>query len=175
MTAHDSQDVRHVSAPAGGQGAARVGQVEHGFDHPVLLDDGEGSPEVWSEVLGDWNPYFNGCPTRAMLDRIGDKWTVLILGALMDGPRRFGWLHRTIEGVSRKMLTQTLRALERDGLVNRRVYPEVPVRVEYSLTEAGRSLAAVVSFLTQWASTHMPAVIESREEFDRSALASDGS
>ena len=86
-------------------------------------------------VLGG-SPYRADCPTRRILDRIGDRWTVLVVGALWDGELRFSELRRRIEGVSQKMLTQTLRGLERDGLVRRTVYPEVPVRVEYALTEA---------------------------------------
>ncbi|MGH3168616.1 MAG: winged helix-turn-helix transcriptional regulator [Trebonia sp.] len=86
------------------------------------------------------SPYRADCPTRQILDRIGDRWTVLIVGVLWDGPARFSELRRRVEGVSQKMLTQTLRGLERDGLVRRTVYPEVPVRVEYALTEAGRTL-----------------------------------
>jgi len=86
------------------------------------------------------SPYRADCPTRRILDRIGDRWTVLIVGALWDGSARFSQLRRRIEGVSQKMLTQTLRGLERDGLVRRTVYPEIPVRVEYALTEAGRTL-----------------------------------
>jgi len=84
------------------------------------------------------SPYRADCPTRRILDRIGDRWTVLIVGALWDGSARFSELRRRIEGVSQKMLTQTLRGLERDGLVRRTVYPEVPVRVEYTLTEVPR-------------------------------------
>src|ERR1700752_2710987 len=87
-----------------------------------------------SVLRGD--PYRADCPTRRILDRIGDRWTVLIVGALLEDDARFSELRRRIEGISQKMLTQTLRGLERDGLVRRTVYPEVPVRVEYTLTEA---------------------------------------
>jgi len=93
-----------------------------------------------AESVLSGSPYRADCPTRRILDRIGDRWTVLIVGALWDGSARFSELRRRVEGVSQKMLTQTLRGLERDGLVRRTVYPEVPVRVEYALTEAGRTL-----------------------------------
>ncbi|MDF2826006.1 MAG: transcriptional regulator, HxlR family [Mycobacterium sp.] len=118
-----------------------------------------------SEVVG--SPYRADCPTRRILDRIGDRWTVLIVGALGGGPARFSELRRTIEGVSQKMLTQTLRGLERDGLVTRTVYPEVPVRVEYALTEAGRSLQAPLRALEQWSIEHLSDVSTSQQAFDR--------
>ena len=78
-----------------------------------------------------FDPYARDCPTRALLDRIGDRWTVLVVGSLADGPLRFSQLARRVDGVSQKMLTQTLRALEADGLVTRTQYPEIPPRVEY--------------------------------------------
>jgi DNA-binding HxlR family transcriptional regulator len=92
-------------------------------------------------VKKSWDPYASGCPSRDVLDRIGDKWTVLVLSELADaGPRRFTALRNRLAGVSEKMLTQTLRALERDGLVTRTVYPTVPPRVEYELTTLGETL-----------------------------------
>ena len=87
-----------------------------------------------------WNPYAAECPTRQLLDRIADKWVVLVLGLLEPGPHRFNALRRQIEGISQKMLTQTLRSLEADGFVTRRVFATVPVTVEYELTPLGRSL-----------------------------------
>ena len=114
-----------------------------------------------------WNPYDRNCPTRRLLDRIGDRWTVLVIGALADGPHRFGVLTQRIDGVSQKMLTQTLRQLERDGLVTRTVYPVVPPRVEYALTERGRSLGEPLAALEEWARTHMAGVLSAQEEYDR--------
>ena len=113
------------------------------------------------------NPYDANCPTRRILDRIGDRWTVLIIGALGDGDARFSELRRRIEGISQKMLTQTLRGLERDGLVSRTVYPEVPVRVEYSLTNAGRTLLEPLSALQTWAIEHLGDVSASQDAYDR--------
>jgi DNA-binding HxlR family transcriptional regulator len=107
------------------------------------------------------------CPSRHILDRIGDRWTVLIVGALWDGNARVSELRRRIEGVSQKMLTQTLRGLERDGLVRRTVYPEVPVRVEYALTEAGRTLREPLRALEEWAIAHLGDVSTSQEAYDR--------
>lgn len=112
------------------------------------------------------SPYHADCPTRRILDRIGDRWTVLIVGALWDGSARFSQLRRRIEGISQKMLTQTLRALERDGLVRRTVYPEVPVRVEYTLTEAGRTLREPLRALEEWSITHLGDVSASQAAYD---------
>jgi Predicted transcriptional regulators len=113
------------------------------------------------------DPYDPDCPTRRILDRIGDRWTVLIVGILGDGDARFSELRRRIGGISQKMLTQTLRGLERDGLVRRTVYPDVPIRVEYSLTEAGRTLLEPLRALQQWAVEHLSDVAASQEAYDR--------
>jgi len=112
------------------------------------------------------DPYADRCPSREVLDRIGDRWTVLVLMSLADGPRRFTELARQIEGISQKMLTQTLRGLERDGLVKRTVYPVVPVRVEYELTPLGRTLQGPIAALEQWAVTHIDDVLAARERYD---------
>lgn len=113
-----------------------------------------------------WDPFERGCPSRLLLDRIGDRWTVLIVGALADGPRRFGELARIVDGISQKMLTQTLRSLERDGLVDRTVHPTVPPRVDYELTELGRSLIEPLTALSRWAIAHMDAVVDARDIYD---------
>ncbi len=113
------------------------------------------------------DPYQAGCPTRRILDRIGDRWTVLIVSVLGDGDARFSELRRRIDGVSQKMLTQTLRGLERDGLVRRTVYPEVPVRVEYALTEAGRTLLEPLRALQDWSIEHLSDVSASQHAYDR--------
>ena len=112
------------------------------------------------------DPYNRNCATRTILDRIGDRWTVLLVGALADGPRRFGELARDVDGISQKMLTQTLRSLERDGLVRRTVHAVVPPRVDYELTDAGRSLLGPLSALTAWAVDHMDDIVIAREQFD---------
>ena len=113
------------------------------------------------------DPYTALCPSRQTLDRIGDRWTVLIVGALADGPMRFTELARRIEGISQKMLTQTLRGLERDGLVSRTVHATVPVRVDYELTSLGCTLRAPIAALEQWARDHMGEVQAAREDYDR--------
>ncbi|NNG38781.1 helix-turn-helix transcriptional regulator [Flexivirga sp. ID2601S] len=106
------------------------------------------------------------CPTRVLLDRVGDKWTVLVVSALADGPMRFTQLRDRIGGVSGKVLTATLRALARDGLVIRTAYPSVPPHVEYELTELGRSLCEPIDVLRDWAEQHIAAVVAHREGFD---------
>jgi len=113
------------------------------------------------------NVYAEACPSRAILELIADKWTLLILPALKRGPVRNGDLMRLIEGVSQKMLTQTLRELERNGLVSRNDYGEIPPRVEYALTGLGRSLADTVRKLDSWAEAHIPQVMAARAEFSR--------
>ena len=112
------------------------------------------------------DPYSAGCPSRQLLDRIGDKWTVLVLGSLGGGPTRHRELARRIEGISPKMLAQTLRSLERDGLVRRTVFAQVPPRVDYELTALGRTLAEPVKALEAWASRYMPAVATARNTYD---------
>lgn len=102
-----------------------------------------------------------------MLDRIGDKWTVLVLGELAKhGACRFSELRKRLSGVSEKMLTQTLRAVERDGLVVRTVYPAVPVRVEYALTPLGQTLREPLKALTEWSVQHIAEVLAAREQYD---------
>lgn len=106
------------------------------------------------------------CPGRQLLDRVGDKWSCLLLRALSDDQKRYGELLRQLPGVSEKMLTQTLRSMERDGLVSRQITPSVPVRVDYELTELGRSLLPVLDVLSAWAGIHMTEVQQAREAYD---------
>src|SRR5687767_6057681 len=101
-----------------------------------------------------------------LLSRIGDKWSVLVVGALADGPRRFNELRRDIPSVSQRMLTLTLRGLERDGMVSRTVTPSIPPRVDYELTALGRSLLGPVTALTDWAIAHMAEINEAHGRFD---------
>jgi DNA-binding HxlR family transcriptional regulator len=115
------------------------------------------------------NIYDQQCPTRMVLDRLADKWTVLVVGLLAHGTRRFGELRRDITGISPKVLTQTLRALERDGLITRRVYASVPPKVEYRLTPLGRTLIHLVEEIREWAETHIEAVLDAQSAFDRQA------
>lgn len=106
------------------------------------------------------------CPTRQVIARIGDRWTLLVLYVLEKQTLRFQELRRAVEGISQRMLTHTLRALERDGIVQRTVYAEVPPRVEYQLTELGRELASHLDPIRSWAYENMAAIEEARERYD---------
>ncbi|MBV6791818.1 winged helix-turn-helix transcriptional regulator [Xanthomonas euvesicatoria] len=101
-----------------------------------------------------------------ILDHVGDKWTVMVVGVLSKGPARFNALMRDIGGVSHRMLTLTLRNLERDGLVTRTAYPTVPPKVEYELTQTGRSLIEPLSVLSAWVVEHRPQIEAARLKFD---------
>ncbi|HEY4925690.1 MAG TPA: helix-turn-helix domain-containing protein [Roseiarcus sp.] len=101
-----------------------------------------------------------------ILDRIADKWTVLVLGLLSDHPRRFNQIRREIEGLTQKMLSQTLKALERDGMVSRKVTPTVPISVEYAITPLGGTLAATVDGLRLWAEAHIEDVVTAQKRYD---------
>jgi DNA-binding HxlR family transcriptional regulator len=115
----------------------------------------------------EYDAFLAACPSRQVLDRISDKWVTLILVALADGPHRYSDLSRIIAGVSQKMLTQTLRVLERDGLVSRTMTPAVPVRVDYALTPLGESLMPAVNAIKSWAEEHIAEIEASRAGYDR--------
>src|SRR5271168_2708380 len=109
---------------------------------------------------------------REVLNRVGDKWSVLIVQMLADGPKRFSDLRRAIEGISQRMLTLTLKGLERDGLVTRTVYPTVPPRVEYELTDLGRTLRKPIQALGKWAQENRERIQQSRNRYDARSPAS---
>lgn len=109
----------------------------------------------------------HGCRARAVLERVGDKWSLYAIFALGGGARRFTELKRSIDGVSQRMLTVTLRGLERDGIVSRTVYPEIPPRVEYALTPMGRTLLDAVGALIAWADSHLGEIEAARQDYDR--------
>ena len=109
------------------------------------------------------------CPIRNVVAQIGDKWSMLILFALVDGADRFNSLKSRVIGISQRMLTQTLRDLERDGYVNRTVYAEVPARVEYELTEMGRGIVKPLYQLVSWADSHHDAIKRCRNAYDDQA------
>ncbi|MFC6704240.1 winged helix-turn-helix transcriptional regulator [Flexivirga alba] len=113
-----------------------------------------------------YDAYLAECPSRQLLDRISDKWVTLVMCALQDGPLRYSGLAAKLAGVSQKMLTQTLRSLERDGLVERTVTPSVPVRVDYELTPLGGSLLIPISHVKEWAEHNMTSVQRARELYD---------
>jgi len=126
-----------------------------------------------ARAKNEYDAFLAGCPSRELLDRISDKWVALLIAALAGdlparepGPLRYSELSRQVVGVSQKMLTQTLRSLERDGLVTRTVTPTVPVTVTYDLTDLGRSLQTVMRQLKSWAEQHMDEVFAHREAYD---------
>ena len=115
----------------------------------------------------EYDSFLAQCPSRQLLDRISDKWVALILAALGgEGPQRYSELSRRLAGVSQKMLTQTLRSLERDGLITRTVTPTVPVTVTYELTDLGLSLQQLMWDVKIWAESHMDEVLVNRKEYD---------
>ncbi|MGJ9422310.1 winged helix-turn-helix transcriptional regulator [Aeromicrobium sp. CF3.5] len=112
-------------------------------------------------------PEHPDCGIRDVLDRVGDKWSVLIIVELASGARRFRELQRAVDGISQRMLTLTVRRLERDGLVIRTVYPTVPAQVDYRLTEVGASLTHLVKALADWSLAHRGVIAESRHSYDQ--------
>jgi DNA-binding HxlR family transcriptional regulator len=127
-----------------------------------------------ARTKAEYDAFLAGCPSRKLLDRISDKWVALILAALGSGPdcagepraMRYSELSRLLAGVSQKMLTQTLRSLERDGLITRTATPTVPVTVSYELTDLGLSLHQMMRGLKAWAETNMDDVLANRETYD---------
>lgn len=107
--------------------------------------------------------------------RIGDKWSGLIICCLEDGPRRFSEIQVPLRGATPKVLTQTLRALERDGIITRTIFAEVPPRVEYELTDLGRTLLAPIAACRVWAKEHLPTILAAREEWERRSAQKDAS
>jgi DNA-binding HxlR family transcriptional regulator len=120
------------------------------------------------DTVAEPGVYSGTCPARELLDRIADKWTTLIIGTLstQPAPLRFGELRRSVQGISQKMLTQTLREMERDGLLVRRVFPVIPPRVEYALTPLGHTLHAPLGALAAWTEAHMAEVRDAQRAFD---------
>lgn len=110
--------------------------------------------------------YAKNCPSRLILDRISNKWSMLILNRLRDETVRFNQLRREIEGISQKVLSQTLKYLERDGLIRRQAFPTVPVTVEYSITDLGRTLSDTVHVLTHWAEENYTTIAQAQQRYD---------
>lgn len=119
-----------------------------------------------AELAPCGQPDHPDCGIRDVLDRVGDKWSVLVVVELANGARRFRELERAIDGISQRMLTLTVRKMERDGLVLRTVYPTVPAQVDYRLTETGASLTHLVKALSAWSLDHRDAIAEARRAYD---------
>ncbi|TDR80089.1 winged helix-turn-helix transcriptional regulator [Paludibacterium purpuratum] len=113
-----------------------------------------------------YNVFSQACPTRMVLDRLADKWSLLIMDRLRDEPVRFNQLRRDVEGISQKVLSQTLKKLERDGLVTRQVFATVPVTVEYALTALGHTLSNTIESLAHWAEHNIDSVLAAQREYD---------
>ncbi len=132
-------------------------------------------PGYCEHTEGDTDPFQwdtrEDCEVRQILDRIADKWSLLVIALLDDRTLRFSELRREIDGVSQRMLTLTLRQLERDGIVRRTVYPVVPPRVDYDLTPMGRSLHETIRALVTWTETHQADIATARENYDTRAAA----
>jgi DNA-binding HxlR family transcriptional regulator len=120
---------------------------------------------------GSWDvdAYLRHCASRTVLAAIADKWTCLLVDALRNGPVRFGALRRKLDGITQKSLTQTLRTMERDGMVIRTVYPTIPPRVEYELSDLGRSVVTLMSGIKRWSEAHVPEILAAREAYDHRA------
>jgi len=121
-----------------------------------------------SEHQNDATPdaYRKGCASRTVLDVVANKWVHLVVCALRHGPKRFGELRRQLDGVTQKMLTQTLRALERDGLITRTLYPSIPPRVDYELTDLGRQVAGLLDNILVWSQQHTAEITAARARYD---------
>ncbi|GAA1460203.1 helix-turn-helix transcriptional regulator [Nocardiopsis exhalans] len=132
-----------------------------------------GHTEVTVEAVGAaelepcGQPEHPDCGIRDVLDRVGDKWSVLVIVELSNGPRRFRQLQRAVDGISQRMLTLTVRRLERDGLVLRTVYPTVPAQVDYRLTETGAGLTHLVKALAEWSLEHRDTIARARQSYDQ--------
>ncbi|MFM5918633.1 MAG: winged helix-turn-helix transcriptional regulator, partial [Novosphingobium sp.] len=113
-----------------------------------------------------FNVYDQGCPARLVLDHLGDKWALLVLDRLREGPVRFNKIRRDIKGVSQKVLSQVLKRLERDGMVVSTAFPTVPVTVEYALSELGQTLTARVGPLLHWAEENMAEIRAAQDAYD---------
>ncbi|WP_315708424.1 winged helix-turn-helix transcriptional regulator [Brenneria uluponensis] len=116
--------------------------------------------------MSEFNVYSKNCPARFVLDRLSNKWALLILDRLADEPVRFNQLRRDVEGISQKVLSQTLKNLERDGLIHRQAFATVPVTVEYSITSLGQTLVKTINELTHWAENNIEVIMQSQQRYD---------
>ncbi|NUR92905.1 MAG: helix-turn-helix transcriptional regulator [Nonomuraea sp.] len=118
---------------------------------------------------GGADAFLRACKPHLVLEIFTNKWSALVLGALLDGPRRFNELRRMLDGITQKMLSQTLRSLERDGLLTRTVYPTIPPRVDYELTGTGQGAIGVISVLARWSNQNADGIVAARKAYDERA------
>lgn len=130
-------------------------------DSPPMVTSGEPASRARQHL---------DCAIRGVLDRIGDKWSYLLILTLARQPHRFGALRRAVDDISQRMLTETLRSLQRDGLIDRTVFPTTPPSVEYRLTPLGQSLLEPMRGLVAWADLQLPAIVQARARFDQAAV-----
>lgn len=130
-----------------------------------------GAVTAWREMAAAMGPEVGACPVRSVLDKVGDKWSMLIVMTLAGGALRFNEIKRRVPDISQKMLTQTLRELQRDGLVGRTVFPTVPPAVEYRLTPLGDSIIGPFGALINWANQNHGQIYAARVEFEAKAAA----
>jgi DNA-binding HxlR family transcriptional regulator len=132
----------------------------------MSLDRGQAdcSPEAAGQEAGGYHP--SACRAREVLQRVGDKWSVYVIDLLGQRTMRFSELHRSIDGITSRMLTVTLRGLERDGIVSRTIHPVIPPRVDYELTAMGRTLLDTIGRLVSWTDSHLPEIDAARAAYD---------
>ncbi|MDX6744961.1 helix-turn-helix domain-containing protein [Actinocorallia sp. A-T 12471] len=135
----------------------------------IQVSESCASPADRTRIRFDADAYLAECASRTVLAALSDKWTCLLVDALSGGPVRFGELRRRIGGITQKSLTSTLRTMERDGLVSRTVYPTIPPKVEYELTELGRSVIRLMSGVKEWAEVHVDEILAARARYDELA------
>ena len=151
-----------------------TGQAAPGYepraaaDQPAAADDPDAACEAAAagEAGAAARAEPTPCRAREVLQRVGDKWSVLVIDLLGQGTMRFTELHRAIDGITARMLTVTLRGLERDGIVTRTIHPVIPPRVEYALTPMGRTLLDVIGQLVSWTDSHLPEIEAARAAYD---------
>ncbi len=165
---------RRKKAPSGDRPPGPPGPAGHAGVGAGDLDGGFDPTLRWRPEVPGYDVYSRLCPTRLVLDRIADKWSMLVLGRLRRGPRRFNALRREVDGVSQKVLSQTLKALERDGLVTRTAHPTVPVTVEYAATPLGLTLGEVVAAVGRWAEANIEEVVAAQRLFDAGRAGASG-
>lgn len=169
MSARHTGITTHTDARTADPGAAEPGAAEAaiaGGRTPAIGAAGDDDVDAAPVLEPCGLPEHPDCGIRDVLDRIGDAWSVLVVVELSSGTRRFRQLQRGVHGISQRMLTLTLRRLERDGLVIRTVYATVPATVTYELTDRGRSLTVLVQQLADWSAAHKDAIAESRHTYD---------
>jgi DNA-binding HxlR family transcriptional regulator len=148
-----------------------VGSNLVGYGGEIFVDSGQVDPVCEPSEAVEGEPSYSAgepsaCRARAVLQRVGDKWSMLVIDLLGQGTKRFSELHRSVDGITARMLTVTLRGLERDGIVTRTIHPVIPPRVEYDLTPMGLTLLDTIGQLVTWADAHLPEISAAQAAYD---------